>query len=138
MCVAFIDQQVFRKTCTENQDCQKKIFYDAMMPHTPKNIFDDIKLPTGEKEIFGEIINTKNVQIERIVSNGQRSPQTGWYDQEKDEWVILLDGKADIEFEDQGIFHLRKGDHLHIKAHQKHRVVYTSQHPPCIWLAIHF
>ncbi len=104
----------------------------------PKNIFDNLEFPTGEKEVFQALFEKRNIQIERILSNGQRSPRTGYYDQEKDEWVILLAGKAGIEFKEQEIIHLRKGDYLLIKAHQKHRVVYTSQHPPCIWLAIHF
>ncbi len=104
----------------------------------PQNIFDDLEFPTGEEEVFQALLQEKNIQIERILSNGQRSPQNGWYDQEKDEWVLLLAGKAGIEFEGQKITHFKKGDHLHIQAHRKHRVVYTSQHPPCIWLAIHF
>ncbi|NEO01320.1 MAG: cupin, partial [Moorea sp. SIO3I7] len=34
-------------------------------------------------------------------------------------------------------FKLKPGDYLFIKAHQKHRVEYTSAEPPCIWLAVH-
>jgi len=33
---------------------------------------------------------------------------------------------------------LGKGDYVLIPPMQKHRVVYTSQEPPCIWLAVHF
>ncbi|MFW5757399.1 MAG: cupin domain-containing protein [Bacteroidota bacterium] len=104
----------------------------------PKNIFEHLEFPTGEKEKFQALLQEKNIKIERILSSGQRSPHTGWHDQEKDEWVLLLSGKAGIEFEGQKLMHLKKGDHLHIKAHLKHRVVYTSKRPPCIWLAIHF
>ena len=32
---------------------------------------------------------------------------------------------------------LHAGDHALIPAHTKHRVEYTSTHPPCIWLAVH-
>lgn len=64
-------------------------------------------------------------------------PPGEWYDQERDEWVILLRGTAELRARDNRI-ELNQGDYLYIPAHQKHRVEYTSSDPACIWLAIHF
>ena len=50
---------------------------------------------------------------------------------------MLLKGKATLEFIDRSIS-LQKGDSLLIKAHEKHRVAYTSKNRPTIWLAIFF
>ncbi len=51
--------------------------------------------------------------------------------------VILLQGEAELAYGDGSRMALKAGDYLLIKAHQKHRVEYTSSDPPCIWLAIH-
>ena len=100
------------------------------------NIF---RLPNNliNQEIFETIINCKNLKIERIISTGQTTPEGTWYDQEQDEWVILLQGESRLLFSDNSSIHLTSGDYLLIKAHSKHRVEYTSIDPPCIWLAIH-
>ncbi len=78
------------------------------------------------------------MKIERIISNGHTSPETGWYDQVQSEWVIVLQGSASIEFENEGVTELGAGDHLNIPAQQKHRVVRTSASPPTIWLAVFY
>ncbi|EAZ92524.1 cupin domain-containing protein [Crocosphaera chwakensis] len=91
----------------------------------------------GNREIFETIINSKNVKIERIISTGQTTPEGTWYDQDQDEWVILLQGKATLLYSDNSSIDLKAGDYLLINAHQKHRVTFTSINPLCIWLAIH-
>lgn len=100
------------------------------------NIFN---LPPSlpDKELFESIITNDNILIERIISTGQVTPTGEWYDQEKDEWVILLQGEAVLSYEDSSQIKLTSGDYLFIPAHQKHRVEYTSTSPPCIWLAVH-
>jgi cupin 2 domain-containing protein len=100
------------------------------------NIFN---IPNVElKEEIIEIIHkNENTTIERIISTGQTTPEDYWYDQEKDEIVFLFQGNAKLLFEDETIIELQKGDYITIKAHQKHKVVYTSNDPPCVWLAIH-
>ena len=89
------------------------------------------------EEIFETLFENQHVTIERIVSNGQSSPEGFWYDQIEDEWVILLTGQAQIEFENGRIVFLKSGDYLFLPAHSKHRVHSTSKEPNCIWLAIH-
>ena len=100
------------------------------------NIFD---LPSSlpHEELFESLISADNILIERIISTGQTTPPGEWYDQDKDEWVILLQGEAVLAYADGSQIKLVAGDYLFIPAHQKHRVEYTSSEPPCIWLAVH-
>jgi cupin 2 domain-containing protein len=100
------------------------------------NIFN---LPSSlpDEELFESLVSAENVSIERIISTGQITPPGEWYDQELDEWIILLQGFASISYADESVIQLTAGDYLLIPAHQKHRVEYTSSNPPCIWLGIH-
>lgn len=100
------------------------------------NIFD---LPAffPNKELFEPLLSANNILIERIISTGQTTPPGQWYDQDKDEWVILLQGEAELSYDDGSKIKLKRGDYLFIEAHQKHRVEYTTANPPCIWLVIH-
>lgn len=91
----------------------------------------------GEEELFEPLIPDCGVLIERIISKGQVTPQGQWYDQERDEWVALLQGQATLSFEDGRILNMREGDFVLIAAHEKHRVEHTSTDPACIWLAVH-
>ena len=88
-------------------------------------------------EKFEQIAAGENIQIERIISTGQTTPAGQWYDQTADEWVILLQGEAELSYADNTRIKLRAGDYLLIPAHTKHRVEYTSVEPACIWLAVH-
>ena len=106
------------------------------MKDSPTNIFEKIKLPLGDRETFESLLKTDSLHVERIISNGQKSDK--WYDSSANEWVVLLQGKASLEYENGSCVHLKKGDFVFIPARKKHRVNYTSQHPHCIWLAIHF
>jgi cupin 2 domain-containing protein len=100
------------------------------------NIFDLPPLLT-DRELFESLLSTDNLLIERIISTGQTTAPGEWYEQEQDEWVIIIQGEAFLAYADGSQIKLTKGDYLLIPAHQKHRVEYTSIEPPCIWLAIH-
>ncbi len=93
--------------------------------------------PLPIEEQFDNLIADCGTKIERIISTGQTTPEGHWYDQNRDEWVVLLQGYATIMYENGNTLSLSPGDHLLILAHQKHRVTHTSTHPPCIWLAVH-
>ena len=101
------------------------------------NILDNLKI-NSDKEVFDTLFKNDDIIIERISSYGNTTNPDEWYDQEKDEWVILLEGVAKLEFEDKKIVELQKGDYIYLPAHQKHKVLYTSIEPNCIWLAFHF
>ncbi|MBW4651429.1 MAG: cupin domain-containing protein [Kastovskya adunca ATA6-11-RM4] len=100
------------------------------------NIFH---LPTelSAEELFEPLVSGEAVLIERIISTGQTTPEGEWYDQERYEWVILLQGEAKLTYLDGSSISLQAGDYVLIPAHQKHRVEHTSAEPPCIWLAVH-
>jgi len=102
-----------------------------------QNIFQTLPDTTNE-EIIEEIINSGNCRIERIVSEGQKSPENFWYKQEENEFVILLKGSAVIEFSDNTETALSEGDYLFIPKLVKHRVKETSASAKTIWLAIFF
>ncbi|MBP6058405.1 MAG: cupin domain-containing protein [Nitrosomonas sp.] len=102
-----------------------------------QNIFSNIPHNSG-KELFELLIKNNTVTIERIVSKGQKSPESGWYDQEKNEWVIVLKGKAILSFEDQSSIHLGEGDFINIPSHKKHKVAWTDPDNETIWLAVHY
>ena len=75
------------------------------------------------KELIEVLASSDSVRIERIVSHGHTSPEDFWYDQDQDEFVLLLKGKAELEFSDPDkMIMLDEGDSLLIPAHQRHRV----------------
>lgn len=104
-----------------------------------KNIFSTDNLPwVVNKEQVETLCSDHNMRIERIISRGQTTPHNHWYNQPENEWVMLLQGKATIEFENGEMLHLGSGDYIFLPSKLRHRVAYTSKNPPCIWLAIHF
>lgn len=103
---------------------------------SPTNLFQlSVDLP--DEELVEPLLEDRGVLIERIVSTGQVTPEGEWYDQDRDEWVALLQGEARLRYADGRVVQLRTGDHVLIPAHDRHRVDYTSTDPPCIWLAVH-
>jgi cupin 2 domain-containing protein len=105
-----------------------------------ENIFENIKI-NKDKEQFNDIINTKDVRIERIVSNGQISEQDFWYDQNENEFVVVLKGRAILQIKQNNEikeYVLNQGDYLNINANIKHRVKYTSLDEPTVWLAVFY
>lgn len=102
---------------------------------TLKNIFDNIpdKL---EEELFEDIITNKNFKLERIISDGHTTPKDFWYDQDKNEFVMVLSGSATILFDDNTNVSLSHGDYIIIPAHKKHRVEKTDS--KTVWLALHY
>lgn len=107
----------------------------ACMDKPIKNLFA-VPLGASDQENVLPLLDSPHVRIERIVSNGHWSPPDFWYDQEQNEWVLLLRGTATLKFEDGSLVHLTAGDYLLIKAHVKHRVEEVS--PDAIWLAVHY
>jgi cupin 2 domain-containing protein len=102
------------------------------------NLFAGIPGTLAAEQITA-LLTTPNVRIERIVSHGHTSPPDFWYDQRQAEWVIVLAGSAAVAFEGEALPRmLTSGDHLHIPAHTRHRVVWTDAGEPTVWLAVHY
>ena len=124
-----------------------------------QNIF--AKIPKKlSRELFNTILSKKNIKIERIISKNNITPKGKWYNQDKNEFVILLKGSAELLFfpdkkypndtkqeilhnvTKQEILHkghkikMKKGDYINIPAHIKHRVDKTGK--KTIWLAVFY
>ncbi len=97
------------------------------------NLFQ-IPASLPEEECSEILASGKDWRIERIISNGQKSPEDFWYDQEEDEWLCLLQGEAVIGYREGEEILLQRGDPLFIPRHQRHQIRFTSQNPPVIWL----
>ena len=101
------------------------------------NLLADIPVELTD-ELFQTVLSTPNLLIERIVSLGHASPDGCWLDQDRHEWVLLLQGAARLVFEGAEPIDLLPGQAVNIPAHQRHRVDWTAPDEPTIWLAIHY
>jgi len=108
--------------------------------HTaPGNLFADLPSAPQAEEQFRELLTRPGLKIERIVSTGQNSPEGFWYDQPQDEWVLLVEGEAELELAGESTpRHLKPGDFLYLPAGLRHRVSRTAKDKTTIWLAIHY
>ena len=102
----------------------------------PGNLLADLPDASAE-EVFETLAEWPGIRLERIVSNGQITPEGEWYDQEQDEWVIVLAGAARLLIEDEGEMALGPGDSVFLPAHKRHRVTWTDTGQPTVWLALH-
>lgn len=89
------------------------------------------------QELFEALFENTHIKIERIVSQGHQSPSDFWYDQNWDEWVLILKGHAGLRFTDQADVELGPGEALLIPAGVKHKVAWTDAQSETVWLAIH-
>lgn len=101
------------------------------------NMFDGIP-PQLKDEVFEELITHKDLRIELIISKGHTTAQGQWYDKDDNEWVLVLQGAARLEFTDDNIIDLIPGDNINIPAHCRHRVSWTMPDEETIWLAVHY
>lgn len=104
------------------------------------NLFDLVGSASADAgEQVDALVEQRGVTIERIVSMGQASPPRFWYDSPRAEWVVLLSGAATLEFEGNAKPHpMKPGDHVLIEAHRRHRVAWTSDTEPSVWLAVYY
>lgn len=100
------------------------------------NLLSDLPAK-ADSEQLQDILRRPGVRIERIVSTGQASPPGFWYDQDWDEWVVLLAGTAGLLIEGDVERKLVPGDHVFLPAHTRHRVTWTDADRPTVWLAVH-
>ncbi|MFA6190945.1 MAG: cupin [Sulfurimonas sp.] len=97
------------------------------------NIFKNSSTtPAKGKERFETLLDNDKIKIEKILSNELIEGE--WYEQNSDEWVVLLCGNAVLEFENY-IQELACGDYLYIPKLRKHRVLKTSN--DAMWMALH-
>ncbi|HEV7463084.1 MAG TPA: hypothetical protein VGN85_04140 [Methyloceanibacter sp.] len=58
------------------------------------NIRSDLPQRPLADEMVDLLLERSGLRIERIVSSGQVTPEGQWYDQETDEWVLVVEGAA--------------------------------------------
>jgi cupin 2 domain-containing protein len=103
----------------------------------PGNLFAHIPADLPE-ELLETLWQNTGLRIERIVSRGHRTPPGQWYDQETDEWVVLLTGAARLRLADRDDrVEMKPGDYLFLPAHLRHQVEWTDPGQDTVWLAIH-
>ena len=97
-------------------------------------------LPTDlPKELTEVLAESKSVRIERIVSTGHVSPEGFWFDQDENEWIVVLKGRAKLLFEgDDEPLEMKPGDFVNIAAHKRLRVEWTTDEETTVWLAVFY
>ena len=70
-----------------------------------QSLFDSVPSNLPEEQ-FSTLLQTENFRLVRIVSTGQTTPEGEWYDQEENEWVLVLQGSAKIRFEEGDVTHV--------------------------------
>ena len=101
------------------------------------NIFENMPINLDE-EFIENLLVTNKFRVERIISRGHTTPENNWYDQDTDEFVLMIKGEAILSFEKNESQRLKPGDWLIIPAHKKHRVEWTSKTEDTYWLTIHY
>lgn len=101
------------------------------------NIFNAIPKKLDD-ELCNILLQHGDVKIERIVSKGHVSPESGWYDQNHNEWVLVVKGEAILTLENADQIHLKEGAYYSLPAHTKHKVSWTDPDIETVWLAVHY
>ena len=106
------------------------------MTITTGNILSSLPRNAAQEEI-STLLATSNLRVERIVSHGHASPEGFWYDQDWAEWVIVVQGSAELLFDGESApCVLKAGDYVAIAPHARHRVTATDPREPTVWLAV--
>ncbi len=101
------------------------------------NLLADLPNAAGG-EVLEILLARDGLRIERIVSHDPATAAGEWYDQDDDEWVVVLQGAARIEIEGEAAPRsLTPGDFVYLPAHCRHRVTWTTLDTPTVWLAVH-
>ena len=103
-----------------------------------KNLLAEIPEQLSQ-ELVEVLARAPGVRIERIVSQGHRSPDGFWYDQDENEFVVVVAGAARLVFEGETKpVEMRPGSFVQIKAHRRHRVEWTDPNQKTVWLALFY
>src|SRR5215471_13119161 len=94
----------------------------------------NVSLPKQTKEFVRQKVAIGDYET---ATSGQSTPAGEPYNQEHDEWVLLVSGSAGLWIEGDGERDLRPGDYVLIPAHRSHRVTWTAKDEPTVWLAVH-
>ena len=102
-----------------------------MLAPTRGRLLDASAAPeTGESVL--RLAEMNGLVIEHILSSALDEPVD--YDQDHDEWVVLLEGAAELDVSGERVS-LVRGDWLLLPRRTRHRVVRAA--PGTSWLAVH-
>ena len=62
------------------------------------NLFANLPELSGSEQSL-TLFEDSGITIQRIVSQSYNSPVDFWYDQDEDEWLMVVRGEATLEFE---------------------------------------
>lgn len=91
----------------------------------------NIDCPEENCEIFSTLFENSAIKIEAI-SSWLKTPGE-LYCQKQDEWVLLLEGEAELELDRQR-YTLHRGDYLFIPKDTPHSVLWTSKN--ALWIGV--
>ena len=98
-----------------------------------------VDLAAGAAERIDALATSAAVRVERIVSHGHATPGGEWFDQDWNEWVLVVSGAARLRIEGEASARvLRAGDYVALPAHCRHRVEWTDPDRATVWLAVHY
>jgi hypothetical protein len=93
--------------------------------------------PAAGQERIDPLLVAGPLRLELIHSCAFANPPGFWYDQSESEWVMLLQGSAQLRFADESeVRQLHPGDSLLISPGRRHRVEATDLAPGTRWLAL--
>ena len=93
--------------------------------------------PPPGQERSERLLGPGQLRLELIHSCEFANPPGFWYDQVESEWVVLLQGEAQLRFADESQARsLKAGDSLLITPGRRHRVEATDPAPGTRWLAL--
>jgi cupin 2 domain-containing protein len=102
------------------------------------NLFD-FALTRGPEEDVTTLLTMPGARLIRIVSTGQATPEDEWYDQDDNEWVVVLRGRAGLRIAGENeVREMTAGDFINLPAGLRHRVEWTDADEPTVWLALHY
>jgi cupin 2 domain-containing protein len=106
--------------------------------HALSNLFTGVPADLPD-EVTQTLLTAGSFRVERIVSHSHASPDGFWYDQDEDEWVLVLAGAARLRFEGEPEpVAMTAGSYVNIPAHRRHRVEWTDPTQVTVWLAIFY
>lgn len=111
-----------------------------MKPCKPQfgNLADPTVRPGPGNECFHDLFTAPGgTRVERIVSLGAASPPAFWYEQDWDEFVLVISGAAVLAFPDGTERRMEAGDFAVLPALCRHRVAWTDPDRETLWLAVH-
>ena len=102
------------------------------VPATARGRLLDSSAAPVSGEHVAQLVNVNGAVIEQILSGESDDPVD--YDQDQDEWVLLLQGAAELEVSGETLS-LEPGDWVLLPRRTPHRVVRTAARTS--WLALH-